>query len=100
MSLSVFAQPGLLVALEGVGARIKRGMLLSDTNVTATSVTSLVFTWASVVSGKTGNAVLTWSVEKNTFSVDTGRYVYTGCGKAPTLSFFVSLLTVLCLIRR
>ena len=36
--------------------------------------------------------MLTWSVAKNTFAVDTGRFAYTAGGKAPALSFVVSLL--------
>ena len=73
-------------------------MLLSDTNVIETPVTS---DWVSVFSGKTGNAVLTWSVAKNTFVVDTAvRFVHTAGGKAPALSFVVSLLTILCLTGR
>ena len=77
-----------MVALKGVGARIKRGMMLSDTNVIDTSVTSAL---VPVVSGKTGNAVLTWSVAKNTFAVDTGRFAYITGGKAPALSFVAGL---------
>ena len=48
--------------------------------------------WVSFVLGKTGSAVLTWSVAKNTFAVDTSRFAYTG-DKTPVLSF-VLLLTV------
>ena len=53
--------------------------------------------WVSFVLGKTGSAVLTWSVAKNTFAVDTSRFAYTG-DKTPVLSF-VLLLSVLCLTR-
>ena len=59
---------------------------MSDTNVIGTPVTSVTSAWVSVVSGKTGNVVLTWSVAKNTFAVDTGRFAYTAGGKAPALS--------------
>ena len=61
-------------------------------------MTSATSAWVSVVSGKTDDAVLTWSVAKNTFTVDTARFAYTG-DKASVLSF-VLLLTVLCLTGR
>ena len=61
-------------------------------------MTSATSAWISVVSGKTDNAVLAWSVAKRTFAVDTAGYAYTG-DKAPVLSF-VLLLTVLCLTGR
>ena len=59
-------------------------MLLSDTNeigTTVSSVSSVSSAWVSVASKKTGDAVLTWSVAKNTFAMDTGRFAYTAGAK-------------------